>query len=49
VGHGGLRVSVWHPFVSGRLARAMQIERLIRYMQDKGGSGLPGSTRSTTM
>ena len=34
--HGGLWVSVWHPFVSGRLPRAMQIERLIRHMMDKG-------------
>lgn len=35
--HGGLWVSIWHPFVSGRLPRAMQIERLIRHMLDKGG------------
>ncbi len=34
--HGGLWVSVWHPFVSGRLPRAMQIERLIRHMMEKG-------------
>lgn len=35
--HGGLWCSVWHPFVSGRLARAMQIERLIQHMHEKGG------------
>ena len=35
--YGGLWCSVWHPFVSGRLARAMQIERLIKHMHDKGG------------
>jgi len=34
---GGLWVSVWHPFVSGRIARAMQIERLIEHMETKGG------------
>jgi peptidoglycan/xylan/chitin deacetylase (PgdA/CDA1 family) len=35
--HGGLWVSVWHPFVSGRLARAEAIADLIEYMRDKGG------------
>lgn len=35
--HGGLWIAVWHPFVSGRLARWMEVERLIRYMLDKGG------------
>lgn len=34
--HGGLWISVWHPFVSGRLARADAIVRLIEYMMDKG-------------
>ncbi len=35
--HGGFWCSIWHPFVSGCLARAMQIERLIWHMHDKGG------------
>lgn len=35
--HGGLWNAVWHPFVSGRLARCDAIEGLIRYMLDKGG------------
>lgn len=35
--HGGLWNAVWHPFVSGRLARVDAIEELIRYMLDKGG------------
>lgn len=35
--HHGLWVSVWHPFVSGRLSRAMEIVKLIEYMQKKGG------------
>lgn len=34
--YGGLWVAVWHPFVSGRLARLRAVEGLIRYMQDKG-------------
>ena len=34
---GGLWVSVWHPFLSGRLARAVAIRKLIDYMQNKGG------------
>lgn len=33
---GGLWISVWHPFLSGRLARAAAIKSLIRYMHDKG-------------
>jgi hypothetical protein len=33
---GGLWVSVWHPFVSGRLARWLEAERLIEYMAGKG-------------
>ena len=35
--HRGMWVSVWHPFVSGRLSRAIEIVRLIEYMQQKGG------------
>ncbi|MDF2813004.1 MAG: ribulose phosphate epimerase [Microvirga sp.] len=34
--HGGLWISVWHPFVSGRLARADAIVRLIEHMVAKG-------------
>lgn len=34
--YGGLWVAVWHPFLSGRLARCAAIAELIRYMQDKG-------------
>lgn len=34
--HGGLWISVWHPFVSGRLARAEAIVRLIDHMVAKG-------------
>ena len=33
---GGLWISVWHPFLSGRLARAAAIKNLIRYMHEKG-------------
>ena len=33
---GGLWIAVWHPFLSGRLARALAIQRLIAYMHDKG-------------
>ena len=29
-------MAVWHPFVSGRLARLRAVEGLIRYMLDKG-------------
>lgn len=35
--HRGLWISVWHPFVSGRLARAAAMTGLIEYMMDKGG------------
>ncbi len=35
--HGGLWNAVWHPFVSGRLARADAIGDLIEYMVGKGG------------
>ena len=35
--HGGLWSSIWHPFVSGRLARAEAMVELITHMKDKGG------------
>jgi peptidoglycan/xylan/chitin deacetylase (PgdA/CDA1 family) len=35
--HGGLWIAVWHPFVSGRLARAEAMVGLIDYMMAKGG------------
>src|SRR5947207_1328083 len=35
--HGGLWSAVWHPFVSGRLARAQAMVGLIEHMQAKGG------------
>jgi len=35
--YGGHWISVWHPFVSGRLARCSRIDKMIRYMMDKGG------------
>ncbi len=34
--HGGLWISVWHPFLSGRLARFEAIGELMDYMKDKG-------------
>ena len=34
---GGLWIAVWHPFLSGRLARAAATAELIEYMQGKGG------------
>lgn len=34
--HGGLWISIWHPFVSGRLARAKAMVDLIEHMRDKG-------------
>jgi peptidoglycan/xylan/chitin deacetylase (PgdA/CDA1 family) len=34
--HGGLWMSVWHPFVSGRASRADAMEELIEYMASKG-------------
>ncbi|MFC5175603.1 polysaccharide deacetylase family protein [Nocardioides taihuensis] len=34
--YGGLWVTVWHPFVSGRLARLARVEKLIEYMMQKG-------------
>src|SRR5216683_5190439 len=35
--HRGLWISVWHPFVSGRLSRAVQVTRMIERMQQRGG------------
>ncbi|MDQ0217404.1 polysaccharide deacetylase [Peribacillus cavernae] len=35
--YGGLWISVWHPFVSGRLARCSRVDEMIEYMQKKGG------------
>jgi peptidoglycan/xylan/chitin deacetylase (PgdA/CDA1 family) len=34
--HGGLWIAVWHPFVSGRLARFEAVADLIEYMAAKG-------------
>ncbi|WP_202913422.1 polysaccharide deacetylase family protein [Acuticoccus sediminis] len=34
--YGGLWISVWHPFVMGRLARCDRMESMIQYMMDKG-------------
>lgn len=34
--YGGLVVAVWHPFVSGRLARCMRVAGFIEYMLGKG-------------
>ena len=34
--HRGLWIATWHPFVSGRPARAMRILSLLDYMLDKG-------------
>ncbi|GAW48994.1 MULTISPECIES: polysaccharide deacetylase family protein [unclassified Nocardioides] len=33
---GGLWISVWHPFVSGRPARLKEIGRMISHMKDRG-------------
>jgi len=33
----GLWIGVWHPFVSGRLARWLRVEKMIEQMQKKGG------------
>jgi peptidoglycan/xylan/chitin deacetylase (PgdA/CDA1 family) len=35
--NGGLWIAVWHPFVSGRLARAEAMVGLLDYMKAKGG------------
>ncbi|MDQ0217391.1 polysaccharide deacetylase [Peribacillus cavernae] len=34
--YGGMWVSVWHPFLSGRLARCRRIDKMIQYMHEKG-------------
>jgi len=34
--HRGMWISVWHPFVSGRLSRAIQVARMIEEMQRRG-------------
>jgi peptidoglycan/xylan/chitin deacetylase (PgdA/CDA1 family) len=34
--HGGLFVGVWHPFCTGRLARWLEVVKLIEYMLKKG-------------
>lgn len=33
---GGLWIGVWHPFVSGRLSRWLEVERAIQHMLDTG-------------
>ena len=35
--YGGLWISVWHPFLSGRLARMRAVIELLDYMHEKGG------------
>jgi peptidoglycan/xylan/chitin deacetylase (PgdA/CDA1 family) len=35
--YGGLWIAVWHPFVSGRLARFEAVADLMEYMAGKGG------------
>jgi peptidoglycan-N-acetylglucosamine deacetylase len=35
--HGGLWIAVWHPFVSGRLARAEAMVKLLDDMMERGG------------
>lgn len=34
--HGGMFVTVWHPFLTGRVARAEMMIALLEHMQDKG-------------
>lgn len=34
--YGGLFIGVWHPFLTGRLSRAVMLCRLIEYMEAKG-------------
>lgn len=34
--YGGLWIAVWHPFVTGRLARMRVVEQLLQYMLEKG-------------
>ena len=36
-GHGGLLIPVWHPFVSGRLARLERVVQWIEQMLEMGG------------
>ncbi|MGD9743651.1 MAG: polysaccharide deacetylase [Dongiaceae bacterium] len=35
--HGGLWIAVWHPFISGRLPRAIAMAELIAEMRERGG------------
>ena len=35
--HGGMWVTIWHPFVSGRLARCDRVGKMIGEMQNRGG------------
>jgi len=35
--YGGLWVTVWHPFVSARLARCVRVARMIEEIQNRGG------------
>ena len=42
---GALWITVWHPFLSGRLARFKAVLELLDHMRSKGASGSPGSTR----
>jgi len=35
--YGGLWIAVWHPFVMGRLSRAVYMEKMIQTMLEKGG------------
>jgi hypothetical protein len=34
--HRGLWITIWHPFVSGRLARCERVSEMIEYMQKTG-------------
>ena len=33
---GGLFIATWHPFISGRLARAQRVAALIEHIQGRG-------------
>jgi peptidoglycan/xylan/chitin deacetylase (PgdA/CDA1 family) len=35
--HRGLWIACWHPFVSGRLSRAVEVARFVDHMQRRGG------------
>ena len=35
--YGGFWCPIWHPFVSGRLARCHRIKKMIEYILNKGG------------